>query len=108
MTEAYANKITYEDLEFLKIEDRAPVYLPQIKSYDAVIIEYSSELATAEIIRKIRTHNLETIYLIPVFVYKNYDESKEKHSLIDGVIYSLSNLGKVGEITRKIKNKMHS
>lgn len=108
MTETYAKKIEHEDLVFLKIKDRSPLYLPQLKSYDAVIIEYSEELATSNVINKIRNHNLESIYLIPLFVYKIYDDqSKSGNTLIDGTVNSLNNLDKVAEITRKIKSKMN-
>lgn len=107
MENSLAKKIKHEDLAFLKLQDRSQVYLPQIKSYDAVIIEYSYELATMEIIKKIRCHNNELIYLIPLFVYKMYDDdSGSKHPLIDGVIHSMSRLDRVAEVTRKIKNKM--
>lgn len=108
MTETLAQKIKHDDLVFMKIQDRSPLYLPQLKSYDAVIIEYSDELATRKMVNKIRCHNSEAIYLIPLFVYKIYDdETKSRHPLIDGTINSMNNLGKVAELSRKIKSKMN-
>jgi hypothetical protein len=107
MTETFAQKISHEELVFLKIQDRSPLYLPQLKSFDAVIIEYSNQLATEEIVKKIRCHNMESVYLIPIFVYKIYEEETgTRNPLIDGTIHSISNLAQVAEITRKIKNKL--
>ncbi len=107
MKENFAKKITHEDLVFMKIQDRSPLYLPQLKSFDAVIIEYSNQLATKEIVKKIRCHNMESVYLIPIFVYKIYEEeSGAQNPLIDGTIHSLNNLAKVAEVARKINNKL--
>lgn len=107
MKENFAQTISHEDLDFMKIQDRSPLYLPQLKSFDAVIIEYSNHLATEEMVKKIRCHNMEAVYLIPIFVYKIYEEeSANRNPLIDGTIHSLNNLAKVAEITRKINNKL--
>ncbi|HKK47266.1 MAG TPA: hypothetical protein VJ964_17190 [Balneolaceae bacterium] len=106
MEDNTAKKITHEDLVFIKVSDRSQVYLPRLKSYDAIIIEYSYRLATMEIIKNIRCHNDEAIYLMPIFVYRLYGDSGSNHPLIDGMIQSLNNLDRVAEKTRKIQSRM--
>lgn len=98
--------ITYEGLNFLKIHDREPLFLAQLKSFDGVIVEYSHRLTTKEIINKIRTNNDESIYLIPLFVHKEYGDGSQKDPLIDGILYSLNELGGIANRTRQIKKRM--
>ncbi|MDX1637672.1 MAG: hypothetical protein R3281_06870 [Balneolaceae bacterium] len=104
--EASASKISHEELEFLKISDRSQLYVAQLKSYDGIIIEYSSRLATRQMIHKIRTHNDQTIYLIPLFIYKVYHDQTEPIPLADGILQSLSDLSGAAVRTRSIREKM--
>ncbi len=98
--------VTYEELEFLKIHDREPLYLGRLKSFDGVIIEYSHRLATKEMINKIRTNNDESIYLIPLFIHKEYGDGSRENPLIDGTLHSLDELGGIANRTRQIKKRM--
>lgn len=98
--------VTYEELEFLKIHDRDPLFLAQLKSFDGVIIEYSHQLATKEMINKIRTSNDELIYLIPLFVHKEYSNGSRENPLIDGTVHSLDEIGSIANRTRQIKKRI--
>jgi len=106
MATIQSKEITFEELKILKIQDRSPLFLPQIKSFDAVIIEYSHQLATKEMIHKIRTHNDEAVYLTPIFIYKVYGEEIDPNPLVDNVLYSLSDLSSVANQVRNIKERM--
>lgn len=106
MVSIQSEKIQFEELEFMKIHDRSPLYLSQLRSFDAVIIEYSHWLATKEMIKKIRTQNDESIFLIPIFIHKEYDEGSDSDALADGVLYSLRDLTGIANRTRQIKQRM--
>ena len=55
--------------------------------YDALIIDFADAEGAIALLRKIRSSNIESIYLIPVFVMSiNKLDNHEVHELADGVI----------------------
>lgn len=95
------------DLRFVKLMDQEPLQFELLKAYDGIIIEYSRQTFTINMIKNIRSHEEEEIYLKPLFLYKSYGEYSEILSeLVDGSLERLTELGGIAETTSMIKNRL--
>lgn len=99
--------LKYEELTFLRVSDRYPFHLDQIKPFDGVVIEFTEKNASLGLVKNIRSHNQSTVYLTPLFLYRLYGEpDKLIAKLVDGTTSNLGNLKPIADITRKIKSRM--
>ncbi|MFN1835729.1 hypothetical protein AB2B38_010735 [Balneola sp. MJW-20] len=95
------------DLRFVKLFDQEPLQFEVLKGYDGIIIEYSRHTFTFDMIRSIRSHEEEEVYLMPLYLYKSYGEYSELlKELVDGTLERLSELGGIAETTSLIKNRL--
>src|SRR5690625_7913924 len=62
--------IHYNQLQFLKAEPTAPLDLNIVAKVDAVIINYPTHSEVLELLRKVRSHHDQKVYLAP-FVLHN-------------------------------------
>lgn len=95
------------DLKFLKISDQEPVRLELLKEYSGLIIEYTRQTFTLEMIKTIRSHDEEQVYLMPLFLYKSYGDQDEVLSeMVDGTLERLNNLNGIAETTDIIQKRL--
>lgn len=95
------------DLRFLKISDQEPVRLELLKDYSGLIIEYTRHTFTLELIKTIRSHDEEQVYLMPLFLYKSYgDHNEDLSEMVDGTLERLNNLNAIAETTDIIQKRM--
>ena len=99
--------LKYEGLTFLRVSDRYPFHLDQIKPFDGVVIEFTEKKSSMELVKNIRSHNQQSVYLTPLFLYRLYGEpDKLIARLVDGTTSNLGDLKPIADITRKIKSRM--
>lgn len=99
--------LKYEELTFLRVSDRYPFHLDQIKAFDGIIIEFTEKQSALDLVKNIRSHNQSSVYLVPMFIYRLYGEpDKLIAKLVDGTISNLGDLKPIADITRKIKSRM--
>lgn len=99
--------LKYEELTFLRVSDRYPFHLDQIKPFDGVVIEFTEKKTSLDLVKNIRSHNQASVYLKPLFIYRLYGEPDELIAkLVDGTISNLGELKPIADITRKIKSRM--
>ena len=99
--------LKYEELTFLRVSDRYPFHLDQIKPFDGVVIEFTEKKSSLELVKNIRSHNQTSVYLTPLFLYRLYGEpDKLIAKLVDGTTSNLGDLKPIADITRKIKSRM--
>lgn len=95
------------DFKFLKISDQEPVRAELIKDYSGLIIEYTRQTFTFEMIKTIRSHDEEQVYLMPLFLYKSYgDYTKDLSEMVDGTLERLNNLSGIAETTDIIRKRI--
>lgn len=99
----HISTIKYEELDFCYFKDNESIDVRGIIDFNAVIINCSDKVLANHAIHKIRSNNNEAVYLKPIFVYNKVDYVDEvMNELVDGVIYSLEQLGNSADIARKI------
>ena len=100
---ANISEIKYEELTFCYFKDNESVDVRGIADYSAVIVNCSEKVLANHAIHKIRSNNIESVYLKPIFVYNKIDYVDEvMNELIDGLAYSLDQLNHIAETTRRI------
>src|SRR5690625_7419092 len=85
--------IHYNQLQFLKAEPTAPLDLNIVAKVDAVFINYTTHSEVFELLRKIRSHHDQKVYLTLFFLHNltgNMDQAVIQ--LTDGVLPNLSHL----------------
>lgn len=99
----------FGELTFVKLLDQEPLQFELLKKYDGVIIEYSRQAFTIDMIRAFRSHEEESIHLMPLFLYKSYGEHDDILSeLLDGTLERLNDLGGIAETTILIQKRLSS
>ncbi len=95
------------DMKFIRIKDQEPLTFDSLKNFDGVIIEYTRYTFTLEMIKNIRSHNEEQVYLLPLFLYKSYGEHSDALSeMVDGALERLNDLNSIAETTSIIKSRI--
>lgn len=95
------------DMKFIRIKDQEPLTFDSLKNFDGVIIEYTRYTFTLEMIKNIRSHNEEQVYLLPLFLYKSYGEYSDALSeMVDGTLERLNDLNSIAETTSIIKSRI--
>lgn len=94
-------------MTFGKVESIEYFTIADLVNVDGIIIEYCDRYSVLELINKIRSHEDEAIYLMPIFLYKFYRESYEDIArFADGTVNNLSDLSEIAEITMRIKERL--
>lgn len=99
--------ITHNHLRFLKADPSFPLDMKKVADADALIIDYTNETDVLRLLREIRSHHEQEIYLIPCFLHNlvgSIDESVTR--LVDGTLTNLSNLDPAAIVVRKIQSRM--
>ena len=95
------------ELRFVRLLDQEPLQFELLRKFDGIVIEYTRDTFTTEMIRAVRSHEDEEIYLKPMFLYKSYGEKNEVLSeLLDGTLERLNDLGGIAETTAVIQRRL--
>jgi hypothetical protein len=99
--------MVHDEVTFAKVEPGDSFAIDELMKVDAIIIEYCDRYSVLELINKIRSHEDEAIYLMPIFLYKFYREFYEDIArFADGTVNNLSDLSEIAEITMRIKERL--
>lgn len=78
------------DIEIVLVSDYSLFDLKKVPLYDAIVMDYTDSIGCLETLREIRGANIESIYLIPVFVLSMAEiKNPELGELADGFIQSI-------------------
>ena len=78
------------DKEIVLINDYSSFDLKKIPLYDALVLDYTDKTGCVDALRKIRSSNIESIYLIPTFILSIVDlKDPEIMELGDGVVQTI-------------------
>jgi DNA-directed RNA polymerase subunit RPC12/RpoP len=80
--------------------------LEGLKEFDALIINCTRRLYSYDMVKTVRSHDDEQIYLLPIFFYNNFEDVEQSTSSIaDGVLHNMQQLGPSADIVRFIQKK---
>lgn len=101
------DEIIHQELHIAHVFDFYRGNLINLAPYDAVVIEYTTQDATLNLLSKIRSHFDQTIFLKPVFIRKDlgslYGVLK---CSADGQLNNIKELTQVAMVTKEIKSRL--
>lgn len=110
MVSANANNMSFEEqggYRFALLEDYHLFDTEELKSADGVVIVSYTKAMTSHIVMRIRTSREMELYLLPVFIVGVPDKLPVAiRQVIDGAIASTSELNRLTEEVKRIKQNM--
>lgn len=100
-------RIEHKELVFAKLQPHTPVDVKDLQAYDGLIIEYTNRQSVFDLINRIRSHEDEEVYLLPIFLSKFFREPNQNVArLVDGTIPDTSDLAPIAAKTHQIKDRL--